>query len=137
MRFEDITMQNSAMDSAATLAGRLLLAAIFVQAGYGKAMGYAGTVEYMQKFGVPGMLLPLVILVELGGGLLIAIGWRTRPVAIALAVFTLVAAVMFHANFGDRNQSIHFMKNLAIAGGFLALFSSGAGAYSIDGRNRN
>ena len=129
-------MQNDAMSSAAALVGRLLLAAIFVQAGLGKISGYAGTAEYMQKFGVPGALLPLVILVELGGGLLIAIGWQTRLVAIALAAFTIVAAVIFHSNFGDRNQGIHFMKNLAIAGGFLTLFASGAGAWSLDGRKR-
>ena len=127
-------MQSSSMNSAAALIGRLLLAAIFIHAGYGKILGYAGTAEYMQKFGVPGQLLPLVIAVELGGGLLIAIGWQTRLVALLLAGFTLIAAVTFHNNFGDRNQSIHFMKNLSIAGGFLMLFVSGAGAWSVDGR---
>jgi putative oxidoreductase len=129
-------MQNGTMNATASLVGRLLLAAIFIQAGFGKITGYAGTAEYMQKFGVPGALLPLVILVELGGGLLIAIGWQTRLVAVALAAFTVVAAIIFHSNFGDRNQSIHFMKNLAIAGGFLTLFASGAGAWSLDGRNK-
>jgi putative oxidoreductase len=129
-------MQNSTMNATASLVGRLLLAAIFIQSGFGKFTGYAGAAEYMQKFGVSASLLPLVILVELGGGLLIAIGWQTRLVAIALAAFTVLAAVIFHSNFGDRNQSIHFMKNLAIAGGFLALFASGAGAWSVDGRNR-
>lgn len=127
-------MQDGALNSAAALAGRLLLAAIFIQAGYGKIMGYAGSAEYMQKFGVPGALLPLVIFTEIAGGILIAVGWQARLAAIALAGFTLVAALIFHSNFGDRNQSIHFMKNLAIAGGFLMLFAGGPGAWSIDGR---
>ena len=127
-------MQNDSMSSAAALIGRLLLAAIFIHAGYGKILGYAGTAEYMAKAGVPGALLPLVILVELGGGILIAIGWQTRLVAIALAGFTILAAILFHANFGDRNQAIHFMKNMAIAGGFLTLFANGAGGWSVDGR---
>ena len=127
-------MQNSALNSAAALLARLLLAFIFVLAGYGKIFSYAGTAEYMSKAGVPGILLPLVILTELGGGILIAIGWQTRWVAIGLAGFTIIAALLFHNNFGDRNQWIHFMKNVAIAGGFLALFVSGPGAWSVDGR---
>ncbi len=88
----------------------------------------------MARAGVPGSLLPVVIAVELLGGLLIVIGWQTRLVAIGLAIFTLLAAYLFHMNFGDRNQTIHFMKNVAIAGGFLALAAGGPGAWSIDGR---
>ena len=127
-------MPNTTLHTSAALIGRFLLAAIFIQAGFGKIMGYAGTLEYMQKAGVPGQLLPAVIAIELLGGILIAIGWQTRLVALALAAFTIAAAVLFHANFGDRNQSIHFMKNLAIAGGFLSLFANGAGGWSVDGR---
>jgi putative oxidoreductase len=127
-------MQNSALDNAAVLAGRLLLAAIFVQEGWNKIGGYDAAVAYMAKAGVSGALLPLVIAVELLGGLLIAVGWQTRLVALGLALFTLLAAVFFHTNFADRNQAIHFMKNVAIAGGFLVLCASGPGALSIDGR---
>ncbi len=127
-------MQGSAFSNSAALVGRLLLAAIFIQAGWGKIGGYEATAAFMGKAGVPGTLLPLVIAVELLGGILIVIGWQTRLVAIGLAVFTVLAAVFFHMNFGDRNQSVHFMKNLAIAGGFLALAASGPGAWSVDGR---
>ena len=127
-------MQSSGLNNAAALVGRLLLVAIFIQAGWGKIGGYEGTAAYMAKAGVPGSLLPVVIAVELLGGLLIVIGWQTRLVAIGLAIFTLVAAYLFHMNFGDQNQAIHFMKNVAIAGGFLILAAGGAGAWSIDGR---
>ena len=127
-------MQSSALNNTAVLVGRLLLAAIFIQAGWSKIGGYDEAVAYMAKAGVSGSLLPLVIAVELLGGLLIVIGWQTRLVAIGLAIFTLLAAYLFHMNFGDRNQAIHFMKNMAIAGGFLALAAGGPGAWSIDGR---
>lgn len=130
-------MQLSGLTDAATLAGRLLLAAIFVLAGLEKIGGYEHTVAYMARAGVPGSLLPVVIAVELLGGLLIVIGWQTRLVAIGLAIFTLVAAYLFHMNFGDQNQTIHFMKNVAIAGGFLVLAAGGAGAWSIDGRRES
>lgn len=120
----------------ALLAARALMAAIFILSGYNKIVGYAGTQQYMAANGVPDILLPLVILVELGGGLLILFGFQTRIAAILLAGFTLVAAFLFHAKFGDRNQMIHFMKNLAIVGGFLSLYVSGPGPFSIDARRR-
>lgn len=127
-------MQSSGLNNAAALVGRILLAAIFIQAGWEKIGDYERTVAYMARADVPGSLLPVVIAVELLGGLLIVIGWQTRLVAIGLAIFTLVAAYLFHMNFGDKNQAIHFMKNVAIAGGFLVLAAGGAGAWSIDGR---
>jgi putative oxidoreductase len=129
-------MQGSNLNNAALLLARILLAAIFIKAGYGKITGYDGTAAYMAKNGVPGGILPLVILVELLGGILILVGWQTRLTAIALAGFTIAAAILFHNNLADNNQSIQFMKNLAITGGFLALFVSGAGAYSVEGRGR-
>ncbi len=128
-------MQNAVNDSA-NLLGRILLAVIFIWSGYGKIVGYAATAAYMEKFGVPGLLLPLAIILEIAGGILLVIGWQTRSVAIALAVFSVLAAVLFHGNFGDRNQMIHFTKNLAIAGGFLAIFVSGPGRWSVDGWRR-
>jgi putative oxidoreductase len=91
------------------LAGRVLLAITFVVAGYGKFGGYAGTQGYMEAMGVPGMLLPLVIILELGGGLAIIAGWQTRIIAILLAGFTLLAAFMFHLDFADRLESIWLM----------------------------
>lgn len=116
------------------LAGRFLIAAIFLQSGFGKIGGYAGTQGYMEAMGVPGALLPLVILAELGGGVLIVLGLWTRLAALALAGFSMLSAVLFHGNFGDPMQAIMFMKNVAIAGGFLILFAHGAGRLSLDAR---
>jgi putative oxidoreductase len=115
------------------LVGRVLLALMFVAAGYGKIGGYAGTQGYMESMGVPGMLLPLVIALELGGGLAIIAGWQTRLIALVLAGFTLMAAFIFHLNFADPMQSILFMKNLSVAGGFLLLAAYGPGAFALDG----
>ncbi len=116
------------------LAGRILLAIMFVMAGFQKIGGYSGTQQYMEAFGVPGILLPLVILLELGGGLAIVAGFMTRWVSLAIAGFTLVAAFIFHNNFGDQVQAIMFMKNLSITGGFLLLAAHGAGAWSLDAK---
>jgi putative oxidoreductase len=115
------------------LAGRLLIAAMFLVAGIGKIAGYAATQGYMQSQGVPGVLLPLVIALEVLGAMAIIAGFRTRIVAALLAVFTIVAAVIFHGG-DDRMQQILFLKNVSIAGGFLLLVARGAGAWSIDAR---
>ncbi|MBF7728796.1 DoxX family protein [Pseudomonas sp. N040] len=122
------------MNNAITLLARLLLGQLFLLAGLGKLTAYAGAQGYMESMGVPGMLLPLVILLEAGGGLALIIGWLTRWVALALAGFCLLAALIFHSNFADQVQMVMFMKNLAIAGGFLLLYVQGAGAYSLDAR---
>lgn len=119
------------------LAGRVLLAITFVVAGYGKIGGYAGTQGYMESMGVPGMLLPLVIILELGGGLAVIAGWQTRIIAILLAGFTLLAAFTFHLDFADRLESILFMKNVSIAGGFLLLAAYGPGALALDNRKKS
>ena len=116
------------------LGGRILMALIFVAAGASKMGQYAATQQYMQSAGVPGVLLPLVIALELGGGLAILLGWYTKPMAYLLAAFTLLAAALFHHNFADVTQMTMFMKNLAIAGGFLALAVVGPGTISVDQR---
>ncbi|HEX4910825.1 MAG TPA: DoxX family protein [Permianibacter sp.] len=118
------------------LASRILLAYIFIMAGIGKlgAEAYAGTQGYMQAMGVPGALLPLVILTELGGGLLLLVGFQARLAAFLLAGFTLISAVIFHYQPADQMQMIMFMKNLAIAGGLLLVTQYGAGAFAIDKR---
>jgi putative oxidoreductase len=130
---------NSGVNSACLLVGRILLAAIFIWAGYGKLMDPAGAAGYMTKLGVPspGLVVWAVIAVELLGGLLILIGWQTRIVALALAGFCIATALLAHLNFGDRPQAINFMKNLAMAGGFLSLIAAGAGGWSVDGRGRH
>lgn len=119
--------------ASVSLLGRIGLALIFIVAGWGKITGYEGTQQYMQAMGVPGALLPLTILLELGGGLAIAAGLFTRWTAIALAVFSVVTAFIFHADFGDAAQATNFWKNVAMAGGFLLLAAQGAGAWSVDG----
>ena len=118
---------------AAALIGRLLLAGIFLHEAWSKLAGYAGALAYMQAYGVPGWLLPLAIAVELGCGLLIILGYHTRAAALILAVFCVATAVLFHTKFGDRNQLLHFEKDLAIAGAFLLVFAHGGGAWSLDG----
>lgn len=126
---------NTNLQNGATLAGRILLASIFLAAGLGKlGAGYAGTQAYMASQGVPGALLPLVIALEIGGAALLVAGWWTRLSALALAGFTLAAAALFHANFAEPMQQILFLKNVAIAGGFLLLAAHGAGAWSLDAR---
>jgi putative oxidoreductase len=113
---------------------RVFLSLIFVTSGFSKISGYAGTQAYMESMGVPGALLPLVIALELLGGLAVILGWQTRIAAFLLAGFSLLSAFLFHANFGDQMQMIMFMKNIAIAGGFLMIVSLGGGAFSLDSR---
>lgn len=122
------------LDPVFALGGRILLALIFVLSGINKITGYAGTVGYMEAFGVPGLLLPLVIVLEIGAGLLLVAGFQARWAALALAGFTLVAAVVFHSNFADQSQMIAFLKNLAIIGGLLFVARFGAGELSLDAR---
>ena len=124
------------MDTLLNLAARILMSQIFIISGIGKITGYAGTQAYMAKMGVPGALLPLVILTEVGGGLALLFGFQTRWVALALAGFCVVSALIFHLNFSDQMQMINFMKNLAMAGGLLMFVRYGAGAPAIDTRSR-
>lgn len=122
------------MNKYSSVVARILLAHIFILAGMNKIMGYAGTQGYMEMMGVPGMLLPLVIILELGGGLALVAGWQARWAAYALAGFSVISALIFHNNLADQVQMIMFMKNLAIAGGLLLIAEHGAGAYSLDNR---
>jgi putative oxidoreductase len=115
----------------ADLIGRVMIAVLFVLSGWGKIGGYAGTQGYMQSAGVPGGLLPLVILAELGGGIAIVAGFQTRVVALLLAGFSVLAALLFHTG-ADQLQQIMFLKNLGLAGGFLFLVANGAGRLSVD-----
>jgi putative oxidoreductase len=96
--------------------------------------GYAGTQAYMDAMGVSPSLLPLVIILEIGGAIALIVGFKTKLTALLLAGFTLVAAILFHGNFADQMQSILFMKNIAITGGLLVLVTAGAGRLSIDNR---
>ena len=118
------------------LIGRILLAAIFVLSGVSKLADPAGMTAYIASAGLPLPQVALVgaIVVELGGGLALAAGFQTRLAATALALFSLVAAVFFHAALGDQNQFIHFFKNIAMAGGLLHVVAFGGGRISLDAR---
>ena len=124
-------MNAKTVSNISLLSGRALLSAMFISAGFGKIGAYAGTQAYMESVGVPGLLLPAVIALEIGGGLAILAGYQTKVAALLLAGFTLMAALIFHSDFGQPMQSILFSMNLAIAGGFLLLFSHGAGDWTL------
>lgn len=120
------------MNKYADLIGRILISAMFIISGIGKISHYAAMQGYMESMHVPGMLLPLVILAEIGGGIAVVIGFKTRIAAFLLAGFCILSALIFHLNFADQAQSINFMKNIAIAGGFLFLVANGPGPLSMD-----
>ncbi len=124
------------MDGIVQLLGRIMLAIIFILAGLSKLMDPAGTVGFMQSMGVPTILLWPTIVLELLGGLAIVIGYKIRLVAWALALFSIAAAVIFHADFADKMQMILFLKNIAIAGGLLILASNKKSAYSLDSKKQ-
>ncbi len=114
--------------------GRILIAVIFLISGFGKIAEPAATQGYIAAAGLP---LPMAayliaVIIEAGGGLLLLVGYQTRLAAVGLAVFTLAAALGFHHDFADQNQMIHFLKNLAIAGGLLQVAAFGPGAFGLD-----
>lgn len=124
---------------AAALVGRILLAAIFIIAGVGKISGFDGTVGYITSKGLPmpQVLAALTILVEVGGGILLVLGWKARWAALAIAVFTILAAFLFHNYWtyppAERmSQFNSFWKNIAIVGGMLMTMAFGPGRFSID-----
>jgi putative oxidoreductase len=129
-----IDKPNVTLASATELAGRVLLASLFLLAGLNKLGAFSATAAYMSSAGVPGALLPAVIATEVLGALAVIVGWKTRVVAILLAGFSLLTALSFHRNFADPIQMIMFLKNVSIAGGFLLLVANGAGPLSVDQR---
>jgi putative oxidoreductase len=125
-----------AVSAVLALVARVCASAIFIIAGYGKlGAGYAGTQGYMASMGVPAWMLPLVIALELGGGIALLLGFQTRLVAFLLAGFSITAALIFHTG-ADQMQQIMLMKNFAMAGGLLAFTMFGAGRLSLDGEPR-
>lgn len=116
------------------LLGRIMLGAPFLMSGLGKLGAYATTVGYITAVGLPAPSLAylVAVIVEIGGGLLLLSGYRARPVALIMAVFSVATAVFFHRNFADQNQMIHFLKNVMMAGGLLQIAYFGAGAFSLD-----
>ncbi|CAH9014217.1 DoxX family protein [Candidatus Nitrosacidococcus sp. I8] len=123
------------MNQITNLIARMLLAQVFILAGISKlGSGYGGTQEYMSSVGVPSALLPLVILIEFGGGIALILGFFTRWVALVLAVFAIAAAALFHSDFSNQMEVIAFTKNIAISGGLLLLMCYGGDKYSLDAR---
>jgi putative oxidoreductase len=120
---------------AVAAAGRVLLAALFLVSGIQKLFVPAMIQGYIASAGLPlpSVVYAITIVIEIGAGALLLVGLRTRVVAWILAAFTVAAALIFHRALGDPNQSVHFLKNLAIAGGLLQIAAVGAGAYSLDG----
>ena len=117
--------------------GRLMIGLPFALSGLGKLAAIGPTTEMIRTAGLPlpPLALALTIALEVAGGLLLVVGFRTRLVASALALFSLAAAAAFHSNFADLNQMIHFFKNVMMAGGLLQIVAFGAGALSIDNRS--
>ena len=132
----DIERKLSAYNDIALLLARILIAALFLIAAYNKFKGLGGSTAYFTKLGVPAasIMAPLAAAFELAAGILLLVGFKTRLVALAIGVFVIIAALLAHTNFADGNQLNHFLKNFAIVGGCLALFVTGAGAYSMDAK---
>lgn len=136
--------QNPQTQNLFSLLGRILIALLFVPAGWGKIAGFAGTVGYISSKGIPlpEVCAAIAIAAELGLGLLLLVGWQARWAALGLAVFTFVITVIFH-NFWAvpeaqlMAQRMNFFKNMAITGGLLAFAAFGAGGWSLDGRRRD
>ena len=116
------------------LIGRIFISLIFFIAGIGKIFNYEGTIGYMESFGIPGYLLIPAIIIEILFPLLVIIGYKTKLAAIILSLFAILLALIFHTNFSSQMELMSFLKNFAIAGGFLIIFVRGAGKYSIDHR---
>ncbi len=118
------------------LLGRILIAALFMPEGFEKLTAFKPTVDFAASHGlpVPSLAIAAAILIELGGGLLVLIGWKTRWAAAAMAIFCVVTAVVFHNNFADMGERISFFKDIALAGGLLQLVYFGAGPFSVDNR---
>ncbi|MCP4874601.1 MAG: DoxX family protein [Gammaproteobacteria bacterium] len=125
-------MKSTTLSNVSTLFGRAMLASIFITAGFSKITSYAATQSYMESSGVPGLLLPAVIALEVVGGLSILIGFQTQITAALLGGFTLLAAILFHSDFSQQLQAILLMKNIGIAGAFLLLFSQGPGQWAFN-----
>ena len=128
--------QSSLWMDIGTLMGRVLLGAIFVWSGYGKAVAASGTIAYFEKLGlpVPVAAYAVTVIIELGIGLLFVFGLFTRPAALILAFWCIATALVAHSNFADRNMLIHFYKNVAMCGGFIYAAILGPGRISVDAR---
>lgn len=115
------------------LGGRILMCGLFLMSGLGKLMNVGGTEQFMEQYGVPGLLLWPAAALEIGGGVLLLAGFHVRPLAVVLAGWCLLTAAIFHTDFSDQVQMVMFLKNLTMAGGFLVLAKNGAPGFGVDG----
>ena len=126
-------MSSKNLTNVSLLSGRAMLAVVFIMAGFSKlGAGYAGTQAYMESAGLPGLLLPVVVALEILGGIAILVGFQTRAVALMLAGFTLMASLLFHSDFSQQMQMILFMKNIGLIGGFMLLAAKGPGDWAFN-----
>ena len=122
------------MANIADLIGRILISALFLLNGIFKISNYVGTIGWMESFGMPGILLIPAIILEIAGPVLIIIGYKTKLAAGLLSLFCIATAFIFHNDFGNQMQLTSFLKNIALAGGFLILFVNGAKGFSLDNK---
>ena len=122
------------MTNIADLVGRILISALFFLNGIFKINNYDGTIDWMESFGMPGILLIPAIILEILGPVLIIIGYKTKLAAGLLSLFCIVTAVIFHNDFANQMQFTSFLKNIALAGGFLIIFVNGAKGFSLDNK---
>ena len=128
-------IRENRVQKLAELSGRVLLAMLFLDSGLGKIGAYTATMDYMAAAGVPGTLLPIVIALEVLGGVALMVGWKTRVMSVLLAGFTLLSGAIFHGDLGDPMNRIHELKNLSIVGGFMLVIANGPGPLSLDRRS--
>ena len=133
-----MTITSDRSNSVLPLVGRLLLAAIFLVSAFGKLSAPGPTQGFIASVGLPMPVLSYMaaVIIELGGGLMLLTGYRTRLAAIVLAAFSVISAFVFHHALGDQNQLFHFLKNLAMAGGLVQVIAFGAGSFSFDNRGQ-
>ena len=133
-----MTITSDRSNSVLPLVGRLLLAAIFLVSAFGKLSAPGPTQGFIASVGLPMPVLSYMaaVIIELGGGLMLLTGYRTRLAAIVLAAFSVISAFVFHRALGDQNQLFHFLKNLAMAGGLVQVIAFGAGSFSFDNRRQ-
>jgi putative oxidoreductase len=131
-----MTSNSSGNQGALPLIGRILVAIIFIMSAIGKLAAPGATEGYIAAVGLPAPLLAYIVAltIELGGGVLLVVGYRTKVVAALLAVYCVVTGLVFHHALGDQNQMIHFLKNLAMAGGLLQIVAFGPGRIGLDSR---
>ena len=120
------------MTNILDLLGRILISALFLLNGFFKINNYDGTVDWMESFGLPGILIIPAIILEIAGPILIIIGYKIRISAALLSVFCITTAVIFHTDFSNQMQFVSFFKNIGLAGGFLFLVIYGAKDFSLD-----